>query len=130
MTNSNSAPEPVDPRTRLAAERTLLAWIRTGIALMAFGFVVARSSVLLRPAQLPAGAADNGEPALAIWLGAAMLLLGVATNAAAAWGHVKYIGRLKRGEPDRTGALTLAPILALLLGAAGVAIVVHVLKHS
>jgi uncharacterized membrane protein YidH (DUF202 family) len=26
----------------LAAERTLLAWIRTGLALMGFGFVVAR----------------------------------------------------------------------------------------
>ena len=31
-----------DPRVRMAAERTLLAWIRTGLAVMAFGFVVAR----------------------------------------------------------------------------------------
>jgi uncharacterized membrane protein YidH (DUF202 family) len=31
-----------DPRTFLAAERNLLAWIRTGIAMMGFGFVVAR----------------------------------------------------------------------------------------
>ncbi|HWC76143.1 MAG TPA: DUF202 domain-containing protein, partial [Blastocatellia bacterium] len=26
-----------DPRVQLAAERTLLAWIRTGLAMMGFG---------------------------------------------------------------------------------------------
>lgn len=31
-----------DPRVRMAAEQTLLAWVRTGLAVMAFGFVVAR----------------------------------------------------------------------------------------
>ncbi|MBC7397844.1 MAG: DUF202 domain-containing protein, partial [Bdellovibrionales bacterium] len=28
-----------DPRIRFAAERTLLAWIRTGLSMMGFGFV-------------------------------------------------------------------------------------------
>jgi uncharacterized membrane protein YidH (DUF202 family) len=36
-------PTGEDPRVRLAGERTLLAWVRTGLAMMAFGFVVARS---------------------------------------------------------------------------------------
>jgi putative membrane protein len=31
----------------LAAERTFLAWIRTGLALMGFGFVVARFGLFL-----------------------------------------------------------------------------------
>jgi inner membrane protein YidH len=31
-----------DARDYLAEERTFLAWIRTGVAVMAFGFVVAR----------------------------------------------------------------------------------------
>ena len=36
-----------DPRVYFAAERTLLAWIRTGIGVMAFGFVVAWALVAL-----------------------------------------------------------------------------------
>ena len=42
-------PEPdKDPRVYFAAERTFLAWIRTGLALMGFGFVVARFGIFLR----------------------------------------------------------------------------------
>lgn len=35
-------------RLHQANERTMLAWIRTGIALMAFGFAIARFGVFLR----------------------------------------------------------------------------------
>ncbi len=40
--------QPEDPRVRFAAEGTLLAWMRTGLALMGFGFVVARFGLFLR----------------------------------------------------------------------------------
>ncbi len=38
----------LDPRIYFAAERTLLAWVRTGLAMMGFGFVVARFGLFLR----------------------------------------------------------------------------------
>ncbi len=40
-----------DPRVLFAAERTFLAWIRTGLALMGFGFVVARFGIFLQQAR-------------------------------------------------------------------------------
>lgn len=40
-------PEPNDPRVLFAAERTLLAWNRTAISMMAFGFVIERFGMFL-----------------------------------------------------------------------------------
>ncbi|HTQ37795.1 MAG TPA: DUF202 domain-containing protein [Pirellulales bacterium] len=46
--NDNPLNFSLDARTGLAAERTLWAWVRMGIALMGFGFVVARFGLFLR----------------------------------------------------------------------------------
>jgi putative membrane protein len=49
LTMDNSPGEPMASLSDyLAAERTLLAWIRTGLALMGFGFVVARFGLFLQ----------------------------------------------------------------------------------
>src|SRR5262245_45854784 len=67
-----------DPRVRFAAERTLLAWVRTGLALMGFGFVVARFGLFLREVA----AAGQGAPAArstgaSLVIGTGLVVLGV-----------------------------------------------------
>lgn len=50
-----------DPRMPVAAERTFLAWIRTGLAHIGFGLVVARFGLFLR--EWSAGQNDANQTA-------------------------------------------------------------------
>jgi putative membrane protein len=83
-----------DPRVYFAAERTLLAWIRTGLTLMGFGFVVARFGLFLAMLR-------QTEPRahwFSIVVGVSLVLLGVATVAIAAFQHKHFIARLTRAQ--------------------------------
>ena len=51
-----------DPRVYLAAERTFLAWIRTSVSLMGFGFLIARFALFLREYGLTTGASAPARP--------------------------------------------------------------------
>ncbi len=56
MTNPAKPTPPVASNADyFAAERTLLAWVRTGLAMMGFGFVVARFGLFLRELALVRG---------------------------------------------------------------------------
>ncbi len=61
-----------DPRIYMAAERTLLAWIRTGLALMGFGFVVARFGLFLREMEA-VGRSPVTRTAFSVWFGTALV---------------------------------------------------------
>src|SRR5258708_15483926 len=63
-----------DPRIYFAAERTFLAWIRTGLALMGFGFVVARFGLFLRESAAASHVSEVKSYGFSIWAGTAMVL--------------------------------------------------------
>lgn len=61
-----------DPRVFFAAERTLMAWNRTGLTLMAFGFVLERFGLFLHVLrQNPSGAGRD----FSFWIGVAFIVL-------------------------------------------------------
>jgi inner membrane protein YidH len=108
-----------DPRVRLAGERTLLAWIRTGLGLLGFGFVVARFGLFLRELAVAGHAPADSSTSFSLGIGTALVLLGVGVNLLAAVQHLRFLRRLERGEPYRPGwpaGVVLAVVLAILGG--------------
>jgi len=51
----NVSPHKATPNDYLANERTFLAWIRTSIAIMGFGFVVVKFSLFIRQLSVALG---------------------------------------------------------------------------
>lgn len=111
-----------DPRVYFAAERTLLAWLRTGMTIMAFGFVVARFGLFLRLLR-----AEGGEPVASAgvspYLGAALVLIGVVAISAGTKRYKEFCALLSPEAKPSPHAEVLPLVLGWLLAMLGVVLV-------
>ena len=80
-----------DPRVYFAAERTFLAWIRTGLGLMGVGFAVARFGLFLRTLQSTASHVPTKATGLSVTSGVAIVFLGVIVLTASVFQHLQLI---------------------------------------
>jgi uncharacterized protein (DUF302 family)/uncharacterized membrane protein YidH (DUF202 family) len=112
----------------LAAERTLLAWIRTGLALMGFGFVVARFGLFLQEFQIIEHAPSMQSYGLSLWFGTALIAVGVVVNIFSGLQHAHLIRELRRGQ--RTLSRPAAPgiAIALFLALVGLAMATYLIS--
>jgi putative membrane protein len=83
-----------DPRVLFAAERTLLAWVRSSISVTALGFVVAKFALLLESLQLRPAA--TGHHWLAVAIGIGLVAAGIAMSLL---GAVQYRVALRNVPP-------------------------------
>ena len=118
---------PSDPRLRFAAERTLLAWIRTGLAMMGFGFVVARFGMFLKELAAAEHRALERSSGFSLYLGTALVVLGVVVNLLAAKEYRTFLKRYERGEPDRVPKWSLGMTSAVLIAALGLGMIGYLL---
>ena len=106
-----------DPRILFAAERTFLAWIRTGLASMGLGFVVARFGLFLREMASANHVPPSHHSGFSLYIGITLVALGIMINMVSAYYHHDYLQRLKRGESTPLFShfnILVALVLALL----------------
>lgn len=87
-------------REHQANERTFLAWLRTSIALIGFGFAIARFGLFLR--QLRVALTQQGTPIDPVFnsenLGISLVVFGIALIALAAWRYNQVLWQIERGD--------------------------------
>jgi putative membrane protein len=128
MNASQQTPKDRDVRDYLAAEQTFLAWIRTGLAFMGFGFVVARFGLFLQQLALIETAPKIGHHSISIWFGTVMMLMGVGINAFSAWHHVRLVRQLNQGETQFTQPSTAAIVASIMLAVIGLGMAIYLVS--
>jgi putative membrane protein len=118
-------PAEQDPRVYFAAERTFLAWIRTGLGLMGVGFAVSRFGLFLRELSAGVNHLPPKTTGLSLWSGVILVALGVIVTLSAVVRHFQLVQELRSGS-WRAGRVSAdAVILGLLLSAFGIAMALY-----
>ncbi|GAB3036274.1 MULTISPECIES: DUF202 domain-containing protein [Oleiagrimonas] len=109
----------------LAAERTLSAWIRTALSLMALGFVIDRFGLILH--RLPTSGAHSPlyPRMLSTWGGSILVGMGVLMTLAAGIRYLHFARGYRNQRSTTLGpSLHMGALFALLLAAFGTALIV------
>lgn len=103
-----------------ANERTFLAWVRTSIGLMAFGFLLEKFTLFLDYLRLALNQPPtNQEPATKL-IGLAFLTLGAIMIGMAALRYRLYARQIDSPELERSSFVLLDTILGACLAGAGI----------
>jgi putative membrane protein len=118
-------PAEQDPRVYFAAERTFLAWIRTGLGLMGVGFAVSRFGLFLRELIASQSHLRAQTTGLSLWSGVMLVAMGVVVTLSAVACHFQLVRELRSGawRPGRVS--TDAVILGLVLASPGIAMALY-----
>lgn len=117
----------VDPRIIYALERTLLAWIRTGLAMMGLGFVVAHFSLFLK--EITQNNLEPPTPGLSFYFGITLIAFGVLVNVFSAVRHHQDLKRVMSGKFTlATRRFPMGEFVGILLAIVGALMVGYLLR--
>jgi putative membrane protein len=121
-----------DPRVFFAAERTMLAWVRTGLTIMALGFVVARFGLFLTLLAASSGANQAVRHAPhSLWpsgiLGTALVFTGSVIILGAFRNHRLYVRSLPPVDVPELAIPWLTSFLSLTVAGVGILLSLYLL---
>jgi putative membrane protein len=122
----NGLATPTDPRIYFAAERTLLAWLRSGLAVIGIGFLVARFGLFIALLRQPG--AQVQPPVLSSLIGIGFVLLGAVMIGGSAWQHVRFCGGLEASQRPVRYWMSFSIAISLLVAALGLALGLYLLR--
>src|ERR1019366_1089249 len=114
-----------DPRVYFAAERTFLAWIRTGLGLIGIGFAVSRFGLFFRQLSASESRLPTRATGVSVWSGVTLVGLGVIVILSSVLRHIELIRNLKSGTWTPGRVSRDAVVLGLLLAGAGIGMCVY-----
>jgi len=112
-----------DPRVLFAAERTLLAWQRTTIARMGFGFVIERFGLFLR--MVSGETVSAAQRGFSLWMGVGLLIVGGGVAVVSVWQFRNVVRGLGEKEIPRGYWTQPGVWLNYLLAGVALALAVH-----
>ncbi|HVS39184.1 MAG TPA: DUF202 domain-containing protein [Gemmataceae bacterium] len=115
-------------RLILQLETSLLAWLRTSLSLMGFGFVIARFGLFLREIAQANQLTVRPYPwptQVNSFTGTGLIMLGIAVLLFAVWNHQRTVERLRQGDLARPSRWSLGVIVGLLLAALGLGLAIY-----
>jgi putative membrane protein len=109
---------PARARDHLANERTFLAWVRTGVAIVVFGFAIGRFAVAIRELFQLQGRPQQ-TAGLSVWFGIVAIITGVLLVFAGLNRYRKTRAQLDSGSFEPAGfVIDLVAVFTVIFGLA------------
>ena len=126
----NLTNELAKERNRAAYDRTLMAWIRTAISLIGFGFAIAKSYEYIQMDEMEKTGRFIDQIHAPLWFGMSFVVLGMVSILGGVIQYVQVVRQIQSGRFIYGEPRPLAKIVALILLIIGVFALITIFQRQ